>query len=60
MSGRYLSFCVLVLATNAWGKVPVDLTEYRSQYITVEERESTLVATWMTRQGWTGCVTFSL
>ncbi len=60
MSGRYLSFCVLLLAANAWGKVPVDLAEYGSQYVAVEERESTLVATWMTKQGWTGSVTFSL
>jgi hypothetical protein len=60
MSGRYLALFIVLLAANARGKVSVDLTESRSQYFTVEERESTLMATWMTRQGWTGCVSFSL
>jgi len=60
MSGRCLSILIVLLAASASAKVPVDLTEARSQYITVEERDSTLIATWMTRQGWTGRIAFSL
>src|SRR5258705_7799275 len=60
MSGRSLSLLVMLLVGSAWGKVPVDLTEYRSKSISVEERKSTLVATWMTKQGWTASIAFSL
>src|SRR5882672_9266071 len=60
MSGRYLSLILVLLAGSAWGKVPVDRTDYQEKSpIKVEEKDSVLRATWDTDHG-AAAIAFSL
>jgi len=45
MSARYIAILILLLAANAWGKVPVDLSEYKADCaVKIAEEKEGLVA----------------
>jgi len=60
MSGRYLAIFVVLFAANVWGKVSVDLSEYKADcQVKIAQEKEGLVARWNTRQG-QAAVMFSL
>jgi hypothetical protein len=60
MPARYITMLVLLLALDAWGKVAVDLSEYKTDCaVKIRQEKEGLVAKWNTRQG-EAAMTFSL